>query len=163
MKLLKLPTALLLLALLPGCHLLPKKTPPATAAAEAEQTSEEPIPGPSDLPEALPTEPEQPVKMKDPRPLWKRVLFFWKSGPKPPRASALTSVASVYSVNPAGNFAILESMAAASMLPGTRLAVIQDGVVMSILRVTPDRRPPFLIADIVSGEPQRGEALYVIE
>jgi hypothetical protein len=143
---------------LAGCQLLPK-TNPATGEG-APEPSEELVDLEVDAGGILE---EAPVKMRDPRPLWKRVLFFWQRGPQPPKASALVPIAKVFSVNTAGGFAIVESMAAASIQPGTQLCTISNGVVTSVLRVTPDRRPPFLIADFVTGIPSSGDSLYAVE
>ncbi|MFV0338867.1 MAG: hypothetical protein ACK5LK_11580 [Chthoniobacterales bacterium] len=101
-------------------------------------------------------------KVRDPRPLWMRILFFWQK-PPPPKAAPLRSIASVYTSNPAAGFAIIESPSAASLVPGTRLMAIDEGNVNGTVRISADRQPPFLIADILDGNLKNGDLLYIVD
>lgn len=61
-------------------------------------------------------------------------------------------------VNTVQGFALIES----SQTPetGTELAArSSDGAQTAVLKVTPEKKNPFIIADIVKGKPQAGEAV----
>jgi hypothetical protein len=64
-------------------------------------------------------------------------------------------------VNVAENFVLLESNSAASTVPGEKYTAIRDGRETGILRMTALRNPPFLIADIVSGNPSPGDKFHL--
>ena len=64
----------------------------------------------------------------------------------------------VYAVNMSHGFAVIQS----SQTPdtGTELqARSSDGQQTALLKVTPEKKNPFIIADIVKGKPLPGEAI----
>lgn len=132
---------------------------PSPAETESEEMDETTEPDVSPTTEVN-AEEEKKSKHSDPRPLWKRILFFWQKPPAP-QAAPLQSIASVYTSNPVGKFAIIESPSAASLIPGTRLIAITNGTITGTVRISPDRQPPFLIADILDGNLKSGDLLYI--
>ena len=64
----------------------------------------------------------------------------------------------IYAVNPSHGFAVIES----SLTPdtGTELQARSiDGQQTAVLKVTPEKKNPFIIADIMKGKPLPGESV----
>jgi len=95
---------------------------------------------------------------------WFGGLFGWmKREPAPPKARPLNAVGRIFVFNAEKKYAVIESPGAATLPPGTALAVVQDGNLVARLEVSPQLRPPFLIADLKTGKAQKGDAVYIIE
>ncbi len=67
-------------------------------------------------------------------------------------------VGSVLSVHPEGGFALIKSSRSNSIEPGTSISTFDStGGQTSSLQVSNARKGPFLTADIISGNPTRGD------
>jgi hypothetical protein len=64
-------------------------------------------------------------------------------------------------VNIAENFVLLESNSSVSAIPGEKYLSIRDSQETGSVRMTSLRNPPFLIADIVSGDPSPGDKIHL--
>ena len=64
-------------------------------------------------------------------------------------------------VNIAENFVLLESNSSVSAIPGEKYLAIRDSQETGAVRMTSLRNPPFLIADIVSGDPSPGDKIHL--
>ena len=64
-------------------------------------------------------------------------------------------------VNIAENFVLLESNSSVSAIPGEKYLTIRDSQETGAVRMTNLRNPPFLIADIVSGDPSPGDKIHL--
>jgi hypothetical protein len=92
------------------------------------------------------------------------LLFWWPQGePPPPAASPLFASGTVFSVNQPGGFAIIEAPQGQQLPPGTLLSTLEDGRVTATVRLTADRRPPFIVADLIDGLPTRGDAVFAVK
>lgn len=125
---------------------------PAPAAA--------PPPPPAEVP-TITAPAEEPETLRLRRPLWRRVLFFWQKDPEIP-APRTAPIGSVYLINEARRFVVIESPNAQLVPAAMELAVMRNGDVAATVRVSRERRPPFLVADILTGEPMRGDRVYPI-
>ncbi|TSA34707.1 MAG: hypothetical protein D4R65_05945, partial [Verrucomicrobiaceae bacterium] len=63
-------------------------------------------------------------------------------------------------VNAPEHFVLVEASAISSAEPGATYLSINKGVETATLRMTSLKNPPFLIADIISGNPSPGEKIY---
>jgi hypothetical protein len=72
-------------------------------------------------------------------------------------ASRPVSVGRVALVNASEHFALIEADLAQVPASGTKLRTYSGGVLSSELRATGVRRRPFLVADLVSGVPAKGD------
>lgn len=63
-------------------------------------------------------------------------------------------------VNSAEHFVLVEASAISSAEPGETYLSINKGAETATLRMTSLKNPPFLIADIISGNPSPGEKIY---
>ncbi len=76
-------------------------------------------------------------------------------------AAAVPWAGQIRMVNVAENFVLVESDSAAIAETGEKYSAMRDGVETAVLRMTPMRNPPFLIADIASGNPSPGDKIYL--
>lgn len=88
-------------------------------------------------------------------------LFPKKKSPPPPAASPVDWAGEIRMVNVAESFVLVESRSAASAVQGEKYTAIRDGRETGVVRITPLRNPPFLIADIVSGNPSPGDKIHL--
>ena len=81
---------------------------------------------------------------------------------RPAIVSLRSPVGEVAIVNLARRFVLIDIGRAASLPPiGAELSAKNpDGEESARLRVTPEQRPPFITADIVSGTPERGDRVF---
>ncbi len=63
-------------------------------------------------------------------------------------------------VNEAEHFALIETFSPAPPAVGTILRIYRGDAVSAELRATSVRRKPFLVADLVSGAPARGDEVF---
>ena len=81
--------------------------------------------------------------------------------PPAPIASPVNWAGEIRMVNVAENFVLIESNSSAATIPGEKYLAIQNGTETGSVRMTALRNPPFLIADIVSGDPSPGDKIYL--
>jgi hypothetical protein len=81
--------------------------------------------------------------------------------PRPPVASPVQWAGEIRMVNIAENFVLVESSSAVTAIPGEKYLAVQNGRETGVLRMTFLRNPPFLIADIVSGDPSPGDKIHL--
>jgi hypothetical protein len=88
-------------------------------------------------------------------------LLFWKKN-KPPRAIAKFSqfVGAVVLVSEEPSFVLIDNGSLPAPAAGTVLAINYQGSAPVILKVTPIRKPPFVVADIVKGTPKKGDQVF---
>jgi hypothetical protein len=149
--------ACLAAACLAGCSLLPRKAP--------ENSEGQNIPAPAAAPVLAEEEVKQDGVETVRKPLrWQDIIFFWWPKPNsgPPVAAPLQTAGVASFVNLPGNFVILETSMASSLPVGQELSALKDGRITSKVKVTADRRPPFVIAEILEGVPQRGDRFHPI-
>ncbi len=78
-----------------------------------------------------------------------------------PAITAPVYVGSISVVNTESHFVLIDlSGTAAPLANGTDLTAISAAGVAARLKVTPEKKRPFVTADIVSGTPKRGERVY---
>lgn len=87
--------------------------------------------------------------------------FLPKKKPRPPAATPVNWAGTIQLVNTAENFVLIESESAAPVIPGEKYLSVQNGRESGTLRMTSLKAHPFLIADIVSGNPSTGDKIYI--
>jgi len=103
---------------------------------------------------------------KPPKPFF---LFAWMKKvsrllphkTKPPAATTPQWAGAIRMVNTAENFVLIESGTIANVIPGETYVAVSNGSETASLRMTNLKNPPFLIADILSGNPSPGEKIYL--
>ena len=84
-----------------------------------------------------------------------------KKKPRPPAATPVNWAGTIQLVNTAENFVLIESESATPVLPGEKYLSVQNGRESGTLRMTSLKAHPFLIADILSGNPSTGDKIYI--
>ena len=84
-----------------------------------------------------------------------------RKNPRPPAASPVQWAGEIRMVNIAENFVLVESITAVATVPGEKYLAVQNGRETGVVRMTSLRNPPFLIADIVSGDPSPGDKIHL--
>ena len=87
--------------------------------------------------------------------------FLPKKKPRPPAATPVNWAGTIQLVNTAENFVLIESESATPVIPGEKYLSVQNGRESGTLRITSLKAHPFLIADIVSGNPSTGDKIYI--
>jgi hypothetical protein len=87
--------------------------------------------------------------------------FLPKKKPRPPAATPVNWTGTIQLVNTAENFVLIESESATPVIPGEKYLSVQNGRESGTLRMTSLKAHPFLIADIVSGNPSTGDKIYI--
>lgn len=87
--------------------------------------------------------------------------WFPRKTPPPPAATPVQWAGEIRMVNIAENFVLLESNSSVSAIPGEKYLTIRDSQETGAVRMTTLRNPPFLIADIVSGDPSPGDKIHL--
>ena len=87
--------------------------------------------------------------------------WFPRKTPPPPAATPVQWAGEIRMVNIAENFVLLESNSSVSAIPGEKYLSIRDSQETGSVRMTSLRNPPFLIADIVSGDPSPGDKIHL--
>lgn len=127
-----------------GCAWIQKPKPPATPEEQLVQQM---------------TTPPEP---KSKRSWLGKILFFWKKEePRVPKALPMNSIGRIYLFDPERKYAVIESGSAASLSPGTPLVVVKDGSILARLEVSPQSRPPFVVADLKFGKPSKNDLVYI--
>lgn len=78
-----------------------------------------------------------------------------KNQPRQPRL-----VGTIVSVNLDRHFVLIDTGSSYPAPVGTALKSLSDGSETGVLAVSPEVKPPFMIADIVSGNPQKGDQVF---
>jgi hypothetical protein len=102
-------------------------------------------------------------KPSAPRTSWLSDLgkFFPKKKPSPPAATPVNWAGTIRMVNTAENFVLIESESATPVVPGEKYLSVQNGRESGTLLMTSLKAHPFLIADIVAGNPSTGDKIYI--
>jgi hypothetical protein len=69
-------------------------------------------------------------------------------------------VGTVVSLDPSGRFVLIDAGTSAVVTSGQALKTFSNGQETGVLAVSPERKPPFVIADIVKGSPQKGDQVF---
>jgi hypothetical protein len=64
-------------------------------------------------------------------------------------------------VNTSERFVLIESLSATPMVPGEKYTAVGSNGETGILKMSALRNPPFIIADIVSGNPSPSDRIYL--
>ncbi len=98
-----------------------------------------------------------------PRASWLSGLgkFFPPKKPSPPAATPVNWAGTIRMVNTAENFVLIESESATPVVPGEKYLSVQNGRESGTLLMTSLKAQPFLIADIVAGNPSTGDKIYI--
>jgi hypothetical protein len=81
--------------------------------------------------------------------------------PKPKPLEQVPKLVGVISmINTDGQFVLIESNRTAELGAGTALKCFRDSVETGVLAVGKERRGIYVTADIVKGEPQRGDQVF---
>ena len=83
----------------------------------------------------------------------------WHKPAKPAAAAAPVHnmVGTIVSVNETGNYVLIDTGGVVTATKGTALKCFEGEQQTAILTVSPEQRPPFMIADIVQGTPKNGD------
>lgn len=105
---------------------------------------------------------KEPAEKPPKPPALSRLVSFLqpRKKPKPPEASPVNWTGEIRMVNAPGNFVLVESTSAAAAVPGEKYLAMRGSGETAVLRMTSLRNHPFLIADIISGEPATGDRIY---
>ena len=69
-------------------------------------------------------------------------------------------VGTIVSVNEEQHFVLIDTESSYAAPVGAALKSFTDGNETAVLTVSPEAKPPFMIADIVSGAPQKGDQVF---
>lgn len=138
-----------------GCALFPKKPKPIPVAPPASSQV-------VNAPTATPT---KPPKMN---PLQYLSPFTWASAlgkmlphkAKPPTAQTPQLIGTVKMVNKEDKFVLIDGASFSGATAGDALVCITNQKETANLRMSTLKNPPFLIADISSGNPMPGDKVY---
>ena len=100
------------------------------------------------------------VGKKAPAP-WLSWLKFSKKTPPPPSATPIHWTGVIRLANEAERFVLIQSQSSSSVTPGEKYLCIRDTTETGVLRMTALKNSPFLIADILSGDPLAGDRVYL--
>ncbi len=81
-----------------------------------------------------------------------------KQPPVPQQSHRLVGV--IVAVNETRGFVLIDTQASFPAPVGTALKSFANGAESGVLTVSPQAKPPFMIADIVSGTPQKGDQVF---
>lgn len=121
----------------------PGKKDPATAAAAA----------PKPTPAVAPGAPREGFFTR----LWHR---FFPPKETPPAAAPPQWIGTIRLVNAADGYVLVDTTSGVAVAAGQELRSVGNDTESGVVRVSPDRNPPFFLADIVSGRPRVGDRIY---
>lgn len=78
-----------------------------------------------------------------------------------PKATPAHLIGTVKLVNKEERFVLIDTISYSNAAPGTPLLCIMNERQTASLRLNPLRNPPFIIADIDSGNPSEGDRVYL--
>jgi len=87
--------------------------------------------------------------------------LFPRKSPPPPAATPVQWAGEIRMVNIAENFVLIESLSGVAVVPGEKYLAIRNTQETGAVRITSLRNPPFLIADIISGDPSPGDKIHL--
>lgn len=163
----RLLSCLLLLGLLAGCA-GKKKPADANVAATGPVASASPSPAVTPPPAAAPSPtpaPAQPPKPKSnflSATKYINPTYWLKKLKKPgtPQAQPVRLIGTIKMVNKEDKFVLIDAIGYGATQPGDSLVCIVNQRQSGFLRASAVRNPPFLIADIASGDPAPGDKVY---
>ena len=117
-------------------------------------TSKKDTPSTEARPEAVSAGKKAPVP-------WLSWLKFSKKTPPPPSATPIHWTGVIRLVNEEARFVLIQSQSSSAVTPGEKYLCIRDTTETGILRMTALKNSPFLIADILSGDPLAGDRVYL--
>ena len=88
-------------------------------------------------------------------------LKFPKKTPPPPLATPIDWTGVIRLVNEDERFVLIQAQGGRGVIAGEKYLCIRDAAETGVLRMTALRNPPFLIADILSGDPLAGDKVYL--
>ena len=97
---------------------------------------------------------------KTPAP-WLSWLKFSTKTPPPPSATPIHWTGVIRLVNEEARFVLIQSQSSSAVTPGEKYLCIRDTTETGVLRMTALKNSPFLIADILSGDPLAGDRVYL--
>ncbi len=92
---------------------------------------------------------------------WLSWLKFPKKTPPPPSATPIDWAGVIRLVNEDERFVLIQAQGTTGVIAGEKYLCIRDAAETGVLRMTALRNPPFLIADILSGDPRAGDKVYL--
>ncbi|MCX6974931.1 MAG: hypothetical protein NTZ94_11685 [Verrucomicrobia bacterium] len=92
---------------------------------------------------------------------WLSWLKFPKKTPPPPLATPIDWTGVIRLVNEDERFVLIQAQGGRGVIAGEKYLCIRDAAETGVLRMTALRNPPFLIADILSGDPLAGDKVYL--
>ncbi len=92
---------------------------------------------------------------------WLSWLKFPKRTPPPPSATPIDWTGVIRLVNEEDRFALIQVQGASGAIADEKYLCIRDTEETGVLRMTALKNPPFLIADIISGDPRVGDKVYL--
>lgn len=93
-------------------------------------------------------------------------LCLWAGCAGPPKKKAANIppshrlVGTIMVVNEEQHFVLIDTESSFPAAVGTALKSFSNGAETGVLTVSPEVKPPFMIADIVSGTPQKGDQVF---
>lgn len=79
---------------------------------------------------------------------------------KPAPADPHRRVGTITLVNEEARFVLIDGGVLPPASAGAALKCFSNGTETGVLTVSPERKPPFIIADIVKGAPHRGDEVF---
>jgi hypothetical protein len=141
---------LVILAAVGLCACASHKKSPTTAAPHGVVTSSAPTIG-SQAPKAKKLSPYNPFN-------WPKLLFPKKK--QPPQALPPARLGAIAFIDQENKFVLIDAETLAGAVPGEPLVCISNQNETGTLRLSTLRNPPFLVADIIGGNPQKGDLVY---
>ena len=92
---------------------------------------------------------------------WLSWLKFPKKTPPPPLATPIDWTGVIRLLNEDERFVLIQAQGGRGVIAGEKYLCIRDAAETGVLRMTALRNPPFLIADILSGDPLAGDKVYL--
>jgi hypothetical protein len=105
------------------------------------------------------TKPEAAAKKPDST--WLSWLKFPKKTPPPPSATPIDWAGVIRLVNEEERFVLIQAQGVKGVIAGEKYLCIRDAAETGVLRMTELKNPPFLIADVLSGDPRAGDKVYL--
>lgn len=103
-----------------------------------------------------------PPKAKKPSPYnpfnWPKLLFPKKK--QPPQALPPARLGTIAFIDEENKFVLVDAETLAGAVPGEPLVCISNQNETGTLRLSTLRNPPFLVADIIGGNPRKGDLVY---
>ena len=92
---------------------------------------------------------------------WLSWLKFPEKTPPPPSATPIDWAGVIRLVNEDERFVLIQTQGASGVIADEKYLCIRDTAETGVLRMTTLKNPPFLIADILSGDPRIGDKVYL--